>query len=273
MRSIRIDTDLEFLDAPRRERLDLYRPRHGRAPWPSAIFLHGGAFHRGDKASERSRTLCRLLAQEGIAALSVNYRLSKSSLGDARWEAWPTNLLDAAAAVRFVCDQAQAYDLDPSRIAVVGTSAGGTLALLLAFGAADALGGGQVASRIKAVVNFYGRVDWTRNTVTRKIPSSPDIARDASPLTWIASSQTEPPSTLTFHGDDDQVVPVDQARLLDQALQERGAPHELTILPGAPHAFALEPAPEAIRDRLSEFLAARLKIDRQDADQPARSEP
>ena len=259
MGSIRIDTDVAFLDASRAERADLYRPAETATHYPIAVFLHGGAFHRGDKASERSQTLCRLLAESGVAVLSVNYLLSPGTEGEKRWQAWPTNLLDAASAVRFVVQNAQKLSLDASRIAVVGASAGGTLAMLLAFGAADTLAGEPISDSICSVVNFYGRVDWSRHTDEKKKPSSEDIARAASPLAWLESRQGVSPPVLTFHGDNDQVVPVEQARLLDEALRERGIPHELVILPGVPHAFALEPSPETICDRLTGFLATQLR--------------
>ena len=268
MSPIRIDTDLEFLDASRSERLDLYRPAEALLPLPVVIFLHGGAFHRGDKASERSQILCRLLAESGVAALSVNYRLSPGAEGDERWEAWPTNLMDASAALSFVDDHAERLGLDPTRIAVAGTSAGATLALLMAFGAADSIAGDPIAARIGTVVNFYGRVDWTRHTVPEKVPSSADIAREASPLTWI-NTEGRTPAVLTFHGDADEVVPVEHARMLDEALARCGSSHELVIFPGAPHAFALEPAPQTIRERLTGFLATQLQPNAA----PARSEP
>lgn len=269
MNQIRIDTDIEFLGASREERLDLYRPAEASLPSPVAIFLHGGAFHCGDKASQRSQTLCRLLAESGVAALSLNYQLSPGAEGDERWEAWPTNLIDAAAAVRFVDAHAESLGLDASRIATAGTSAGGTLALLLAFGAADSFADEPVSARIGAVVNFYGRVDWTQHTEPQKVPSSADMAREASPLTWIQDSEGETPAVLTFHGDADQVVPVEHARLLNEALGRCGSAHELVILPGASHAFALEPAPETIRGHLTRFLETQL----QPTVAPARSEP
>ena len=267
MNLIRIDSDLEFLGPSRVERLDLYRPAETLPSSPVVIFLHGGAFHRGDKASERSQTLCRLLAESGVAALRGNYKLSPGAQGDERWEAWPTNLMDASAALSFVGERAESLGLDAARIAVAGTSAGATLALLLAFGAADSMVGEAISPCIRAVVNFYGRVDWTRHTVREKLPSSPEIAREASPLTWIdAGGKT--PAVLTIHGDADEVVPVEHARILDKALARCGSSHELVILPGAPHAFAVEPAPETIRERLTGFLAAQLQPNAA----PARSE-
>jgi len=176
--------------------------------------------------------------------------------------------MDAAAALRFVDEDAESLGLDPTRIAVAGTSAGATLALLLAFGAADSITGKPISSRIGAVVNFYGRVDWNRHTVPEKVPSSPDIARQASPLTWICTKSSTP-AVLTFHGDADGVVPVEHARILDEALARCGSSHELVILPGASHAFGLQSAPQTIRERLTGFLATQFQL----TQAPAQSEP
>ena len=156
-------------------------------------------------------------------------------------------------AIDFVTKHNRELQLDRDRIALVGASAGATLALLAAFGAAEAQGAAETAKHIRGVVNFYGRVDWLSNTVAEKRPASRETALAASPIHWIERSAYAP-GVLTLHGDRDDVVPIEQARLLDASLRRRGIPHELHELEGLGHAFVLEPEPKRIETLLLQFL-------------------
>lgn len=97
---------------------------------PVLMYLHGGGFTVGSVATHES--LCRQLAtQAGCAVVSVNYRLAPE------WK-FPTAVRDAWDSLQWLHRQAPALGLDPSRIAVGGDSAGGTLALVTALTARDA---------------------------------------------------------------------------------------------------------------------------------------
>lgn len=240
--AIIVERDLVYLDEDRAERLDLYRPSSGPVRG-GLIFLHGGAFHRGDKGEPRERGLCGMLAENGYLAASVNYKLSQGVSGPARWTAWPRNLQDARAALDFLAAEGPRLGLDPARRAVVGASAGGTLALLLAFS----------EPTVKAVVNLYGRTDWFRHTTAAKAPPSERVGLAASPL-HLLDKVPAPPPVLTIHGLADEVVPPIHGRLLHEALRARGLDAELILLPDAPHAFGLEPDPPRIRGAILAFL-------------------
>ena len=66
--------------------------------------------------------------------------------------------------------------------------------------------------------------------------------RDASPVSWLNAGD---PPVLTLHGDQDDLVPVSQARVLDDAMKKAGVEHELIILEGQGHAFTGESANRA----------------------------
>jgi acetyl esterase len=92
---------------------------------PCLLFLHGGGWVIGDLDSHDQ--VCRSLANHlGAAVIAVDYRLAP----EARF---PAALDDAAAALRFVAEQAATLGIDPARIAVGGDSAGGNLAAVLAL--------------------------------------------------------------------------------------------------------------------------------------------
>ena len=77
----------------------------------------------------------------------------------------------------------------------------------------------------------------------------------ASPLTYV--SKDDPP-VLTLHGDQDAIVPVEQAQVLDEKMKATGASHTLVVFPGQSHGFAGEDAKKAA-DATWEFFDRHLK--------------
>lgn len=97
---------------------------------PVLLYFHGGGFTVGSvRTHER---LCRRLAHLAhCAVVSVDYRLAPDA-------PFPTAVNDAWDSLAWLREQAQGLGLDPTRIAVGGDSAGGTLALVTAISARDA---------------------------------------------------------------------------------------------------------------------------------------
>lgn len=106
---------------PQRQ-LDLVVPAGAAPGRPVVVLLHGGGYYRGDKASVR--VLARTLASSGYVAVAANYRLSTRLDG-----AWPAQRDDLDQVLRWVRSHATRWRGDPTRIAVMGASAGGHLAL------------------------------------------------------------------------------------------------------------------------------------------------
>lgn len=106
----------------------LYATTHDRLP--VLLYFHGGGFTIGSIASHD--TLCRVLTREGgCAVLSVGYRLAPE-------HRFPTAVDDAWAATQWLAREGAALGLDPTRLALGGDSAGGTLATVCATLARDA---------------------------------------------------------------------------------------------------------------------------------------
>ena len=106
-----------------------YRATKDKKPCPLLVYFHGGGFMLGSLALYD--TTCRRLAVAGgCAVLSVDYRLAPETQ-------FPGAVLDAYAATRWASDQAQLLNIDPSKIAVGGDSAGGNLAAVVAQMAQD----------------------------------------------------------------------------------------------------------------------------------------
>jgi len=158
-----VECDLTFLPSGRTETLDVYIPQ-GSAPAgrPAVLFLHGGNFCRDDKASSRSVEFCSMLAAAGYVVVSPNYALSEGESGDARWTAWPRNLLDCRAALVFLAANSGRFGVDPKRVGALGVSAGATLALVLAFATSDELSRLAEAEDepfLAAVLTVHGTAD------------------------------------------------------------------------------------------------------------------
>lgn len=116
--------DRILMNGEQRLHARLYEPR-GLAPnSPAIVYYHGGGFVLGDLNSH-DRT-CQHIARDAEARLiAIDYRLAPENM-------YPSAAEDGVAAFRCVARRAKEFDMDPSRIAVMGDSAGGNLSAVVA---------------------------------------------------------------------------------------------------------------------------------------------
>lgn len=112
-----------------RQVLDFYKATSDR-PTPLLFFIHGGGWMAGDKKSPDF--LDRALAS-GISVVSIEYRFIPDAIAEKITPPVKACLDDAARALQFVRSKASEWNLDKSRVAVCGGSAGGFTSLWLAF--------------------------------------------------------------------------------------------------------------------------------------------
>ncbi len=98
--------------------LDVYYPMGTQSPLPTIVSIHGGGYVYGSK--EIYRRYGMDMARRGFAFVNFNYRLAP------KWR-FPTPLWDTNAVMEWICRNAERYHLDPSRIILVGDSAGAQL--------------------------------------------------------------------------------------------------------------------------------------------------
>lgn len=231
----------------RRLRLDVYRPRGTQAgeSRASVLVIHGGGWIVGSR--HQFRRLCLELALDGHVAYAISYRLAP------RYKL-PAAVEDCKAAVAWVRANAKKFGSLPDFIAVMGGSAGGHLAAMLALSADEKSfqpGFEQVDTRVQAAILQYGVMDFTGaleqgfnpalkhllEKLVVGIPYEQDPARfhKLEPLRYRPS---EVPPTLLVHGTFDRMVLVRDSHALHASLKELGATnlHQLEI-PRAPHAF------------------------------------
>jgi acetyl esterase/lipase len=239
--AVEVIRDIPYRTTPQRVlTLDVHRPADA-APAPAAadpprravMLFHGGGFV-ADGDFETTDVWAGFLASRGCVAFNVRYRLLTEPGANL-----PDIVTDAVAAARFVAAEGRTYGADPDRIATLGRSSGGQLALLVGllpdpdqFGPA---GDPSVPVRAKAVVAIstptddaalYTGRDFSlvqRTTIAAAYGGTPDQVPDLyaamSPLTYVRSGL---PAVLLVHGQLDTTVPIAQAIRLADALEAAG---------------------------------------------------
>jgi acetyl esterase/lipase len=135
---------------------DLYSPEGDTATQrPAIVWVHGGSFCCGDSKSPEIVDEAKTMAKEGYVGISINYRLEPGGC-----TVMPPTVLcvqavveaynDAQTAVSFLRSNAATYGVDPTRIAIAGTSAGAITALNVGYDSSDP------AKTVRAAVSLSG---------------------------------------------------------------------------------------------------------------------
>ena len=223
--------------------LDLYLPAGVKHP-PLVVYLHGGAWNAGSKTQYPA-----FLVEHGLAVASVDFRSTDVA-------AFPANVHDIKAAIRYLRAHATDYGYRTDRIAIAGASSGAHLAALVGVTSGNtALEGeegdarGQ-SSAVQAIVSWFGASDLTtilaqstpfglamREPALRRLlgglpDAVPDAAKLASPVFHVDAKD---PPLLLLHGDQDRQMPINQLHELDGAYARVGLKAETFILHGVGH--------------------------------------
>jgi acetyl esterase/lipase len=250
--SIRIERDIPFGEAGRRNQLDLYLPAEPVENAPVLLQVHGGAWILGKK-EEQGIPLMQHLAARGWICVAINYRLSPR-------DTWPAQVVDVKKAIHWIREHIASYGGDPDYIAITGGSAGGHLTALTALtsGASEWQPGFEDAdTSVQLAIPHYGVYDFAGSTGTKAATKlrdlfladwvmkttwadDPDVFEQASPILRITP---DAPDFFVIHGAHDSLVPVDQARQFVAKLREVSKRSVVYAeLPGAQHAFDVFPS-------------------------------
>jgi acetyl esterase/lipase len=191
------------------------------------------------------------LVTRGYAVASINHRFSQHA-------AFPAQIEDCKAAVRWLRANAKAHNLDPDRIGVWGASSGGHLVALLGTsgGVKELEGSGEnsdQSSRVQAVVDFFGPTDFLQmdahavpgaflkhdpadspesKLIGGAIQENTEKAGRANPVRYVTK---ESPPFLIVHGENDPLVPIHQSQLLYDALKQAKVDVTFYRIAGAGH--------------------------------------
>jgi acetyl esterase/lipase len=244
---IRVERNIAFGEAGRRNHLDIYLPEGDVEDAPVLLQVHGGAWTIGDKGRQGLPLMARMAAR-GWVCVAINYRLAPRN-------AFPAQIVDVKRALAWIREHIADYGGDPGYVAVTGGSAGGHLAALAAVTPNDPAyqpGFEDADTSVQVAVPHYGVYDLAGATGLRSAigmrdgflaprimqarwSDDPDLFEAASPLLRVTP---DAPDFFVLHGTHDTVVSVEQARLFVSRLREvSGGTVVYAEMPGAQHAY------------------------------------
>lgn len=231
-----------------------------KEPLPLIVFITGGGFIMAPKNNwiqQRMR-----LAQAGYVVASIEYRYAPLSK-------FPLPLEDCKTAIRWLRAHADMYKIDPSRVGVLGNSAGGYLSAFVGltngmkeFDKGDFL---DYSSDVLCAADIFGISDitnigmdydeenqkghasagatealWALGTPTfggkdGGVLAHPEESAYASPITYVEKNAANLVPMLLMHGTEDVLVSPGQTDILYQALKAKGAEAERYVVKGAAH--------------------------------------
>ncbi|HEY2671633.1 MAG TPA: alpha/beta hydrolase [Rugosimonospora sp.] len=250
-------------------------------PVPAVLVVPGGGYSRN--AEHEGAPVARWLNSLGVSAFVLRYRVAPYR--------YPVPLLDGQRAIRYIRHHADRFGIDPGRVGVLGFSAGGHLAGLLATagrGAPERAGSGSGDTASGGAPDFVDELSTSdgqpADGIDREDPR-PDLAVLCYPVASLVGpvhrssmenllgpepdgalrrrlsvehriTPTSPP-TFLWHTADDPVVDAENARLVADALARHTVPHEVHIYPHGPHGLGLAdgvPTVSDWTDRCAAFL-------------------
>lgn len=248
--------------------MDLYRPRPTTGlRRPAVVVIHGGGFVQGKRTDSGVVRTARALAERGIVAASIDYRLQgqapvpaarmarmKKALGyrefgpgNARASAVTAATEDALTSLRYLRSNAARLGIRTSRFGVIGSSAGAVIADNIGYAAANY---GIASPRLRFVASLWGGL----------IVPSPGGRPPAENL------RRGDPALFLVHGDGDEVVSVRLSDEMDARARAQGVPVEYYRIAGGGHGwngsgFFKRPTADGqtIFERMLDYAAARLR--------------
>lgn len=235
------DEHIAYGSAPQ-QYVEWFQPA-GAGPFPFVVLIHGGCFLNRYEGMPQMRAMAGALAGRGIAAWSIEYRGIDTAGGG-----YPGTFLDVRAALDLIQAQATARRLELDRVALVGHSAGGVLALWAA-------GRTQLPKssplyepgplRVRQVIALGASGDlrslarlWKTRCdleVTRltgaPTAERPDVYADTSPLELTPNGS----QTLFINGDHDTILTPQESEDYAALVRGRGDGAETLVLPAASH--------------------------------------
>lgn len=245
--------DIPYSDISEKNKLDIYIPTHGQKPYPLIVYIHGGAFCRGDKTHHISGILHGL--ERGYAVACINYRLNQEA-------PYPAFLEDVCEGIRFLKSNADKYAIDKNKFALWGDTHGGYIASTIAImGPKKMLDNLQTnfpkeSLNVCGVISFYAPIDLadyykyqlkTNNimvdqngnpldemTFGKQKEELIDFLKPLNPLLYV--NGTEPPFYL-LHGELDPYILRKYSQEFANVLTKHLVPHVFNFVKGGEHAI------------------------------------
>ncbi|MEG8278888.1 alpha/beta hydrolase [Streptomyces sp. AHA2] len=252
-----------------RQTLDAHWKQSGSGPRPALVLIHGGYwYHQTDWSSSAER-----FAAEGFQVFAIRYRLNFEA-------GWPAQRDDVADAVAWIRSHAADFDVDPDRVLLLGSSAGGQLATDAATHGANGLRlkGVVALSPVASPYRAYNDGNSATDTKKRKLrdnavilarchPDSKDTSTTLHPSCWetwrsmVSKNWVDPADAPMYliHSDDDFVPPTHSTDL-EATAESRGVPSgriQTHVVTGSAHGGSLLSEP-GVFDRVVVWLKGKV---------------
>ena len=204
---------------------------------PAVILIHGGGWKSGNKS--QMQIMAQAIASKGYSCFAIEYRLSPEAK-------YPAAILDVKSAIKFIKSNAEKFNVDPNRIAVLGCSSGGQMAALIGTtnenSAFEDKDDWSQNAKVQAIINMDGILAfkhpesqegkaaclWLGGTYEEK----PETWQQASALTH--TDKNTPPilfinsDMIRFHAGRDNMIEI---------LDKNGIYNEVQTIKNSPHSF------------------------------------
>lgn len=226
--------------------LDVFQPKE-KGTYPALLLIFGGGWRSGNRTMQIPMAL--QIAAKGYVTAVIEYRLSPEAL-------YPAAVSDIKNAIRFLRSNAAKYNIDPDRMAITGSSAGGQLAALIGLSGDNSKfdlenNFPDVSARVQAIIDMDGVLDFTDPNESAKDtnPAKPSAGTywfgatyQQAPEKWIEASpkqytsKNSPPMLFInsalprFHAGRDEVI---------ADLNKYGIYSEVHTIENTPHPFWL----------------------------------
>ena len=227
-----------------RQQLDVYQPkgqtRTALKNAPMVVFFYGGNWSMGERADYRF--VGEALASQGIVTVVADYRLSPAVR-------YPVFVQDSALAVRWAFDHAEQYGASPSRIFVMGHSAGAYNAAMVALDERWLKAVGLTPSRLAGWIGLAGPYDFLPigEPRTQVAFNWPDTPADSQALSH--ASRASPPALLLAPTQDKVVDPQRSTVGMARRLKASGVRVESELFDGVSHVTLLASMASVLRGR------------------------
>jgi acetyl esterase/lipase len=233
-------TDVAYATASAQQKMDVYLPANrSTSSTYTVIMIHGGSWSGGDKSDFTNDILNLKPLLGNYALINLNYRLANGTSVLLQQQ-----MDDIDAAIAFIHSKATEYNINTSKLAIMGASAGAHLSLLKCYKS-------NADGKIKAVVDLFGPNDmaWMYNshpipTVTQPIivnviggtpTTNATSYTNGSPINFVTASA---PPTIIFHGTVDPIVPISESIKLQAKLQLAGVTNQYITYTGESHGWS-----------------------------------
>ena len=224
-----------------RQRLDVYQPLAGNRPAapPVVVFFYGGSWSKGERADYRF--VGEALASAGAIVVIPDYRLSPGVR-------YPEFVRDSAAAVKWAFDHAAQLGGSPDNVVVMGHSAGGYNAAMVALDRRWLDGAGLAPQRkVAGWIGLAGPYDFLpiEDRQTQVAFRWPQTSRDTQPIVHVTATA---PRTLLLAAITDSLVNPQRSTVgLGRALQAAGVPTKVELYPRVNHVTLLAAMAQPLR--------------------------